>query len=144
MPKRIFFNNKTCLYCNNEFNRNILPSGRLESSTDFRVRKFCSHLCFTKFNTGLNHFKFNPNGNKRYDGYIRISDNGKRKYLHRVIIEKKLGFKLNKNQHIHHKDGINNNNELSNLEVLSNSEHLKIHNKTRLRDSNGRFIKKCE
>lgn len=46
---------------------------------------------------------------------------------HRVIMEKALGRRLTTNEHVHHKDGDRLNNDLSNLEVLTNAEHQRLH-----------------
>jgi len=56
----------------------------------------------------------------------RADVNGYRK-LHRTIIENNLGRYLNDDEHVHHIDGNKYNNDLSNLEVLNNSEHGKRH-----------------
>lgn len=63
-------------------------------------------------------------------GYVTVFVNGKFIYEHRVIIEKALGRKLTKNEIVHHKDGNPGNNDFSNLEVMTRSEHGK-HHKTR-------------
>lgn len=47
--------------------------------------------------------------------------------LHRVIMENHLGRVLNKNEVVHHKDGNKKNNDISNLQLLTNSEHSKLH-----------------
>lgn len=51
-------------------------------------------------------------------------------YFHRLVIEKSLGRYLTANEHVHHKDGDKRNNELSNLQVVSASEHSSIHHPT--------------
>ena len=47
--------------------------------------------------------------------------------LHRVIMENHIGRLLLKDEIIHHKDGNKNNNDISNLEILSKSNHTKLH-----------------
>ena len=42
-------------------------------------------------------------------------------------MEKQLGRRLSFNEIVHHIDGDKSNNELSNLEILSRSEHAKMH-----------------
>lgn len=48
-------------------------------------------------------------------------------FEHREIMEKFLGRKLRSYETIHHKDGNKKNNELSNLEIKSRSDHAKAH-----------------
>ena len=57
--------------------------------------------------------------------YKQITINGKRVRLHRFLMEIELGRKLESWEHVHHIDGNHLNNNIENLEVLSNSEHQK-------------------
>lgn len=52
-------------------------------------------------------------------------------YQHRFVMERKLGRKLLSTEHVHHKDGDTHNNRLSNLEIVTASEHAKEHAKER-------------
>lgn len=53
------------------------------------------------------------------------------KYLgghkHRLIMELKLGRKLLRNEIVHHIDGNKHNNNIDNLELITQSEHIKKH-----------------
>ena len=49
--------------------------------------------------------------------------------LHRVIMENHLGRILDDYEVVHHKDSNKFNNKIENLEVLTNSEHAKLHAK---------------
>lgn len=69
----------------------------------------------------------------RKDGYVLIyvkdhphSGNG---YVleHRYVMEQKLGRYLEPFETVHHKDHNKQNNNIDNLELLSNSEHAKLH-----------------
>lgn len=71
-------------------------------------------------------------------GYLRLTEGG---YLHRSVMEKHLGRTLESHEHVHHKDGDVFNNDISNLMLVSNSEHRSIHAKSCKRDANGRFAK---
>ena len=63
---------------------------------------------------------------------IKVSDRGRWKYIHRHLIEKKIGRKLLSYECVHHKDGDTFNNDINNLELLTNSEHIRKHNKNRV------------
>lgn len=60
---------------------------------------------------------------------------------HRVVMERFLGRKLTPDEHVHHIDGDTLNNSPSNLQIVSASEHLKIHIQDRPRGYRGRFKK---
>lgn len=82
------------------------------------------------------------------DGYIKIGGlknkhpNWKRDGVseHVLVMEKYLGRYLTKNEIVHHKDGNRTNNKLDNLEILTPSEHGKLHGKTNFVNMNS---KKC-
>jgi HNH endonuclease len=142
MPAKIYLPDKKCLNCNKIFNRYKFASGRLEDIKDYEIRKFCCRKCFSSFNVGENNSNFNPNGNPRKDGYVRIAINGKRIYLHRYLMEQKLGRSLGLDEHVHHKDKNPENNNINNLELITNSDHSKLHYLDRSIDKQGRFLDK--
>lgn len=57
-----------------------------------------------------------PNSSKR--GYIA---------LHRVLMENKLGRLLENNEVIHHINGDGQDNNIENLQVMTRSDHMKLH-----------------
>ena len=61
-------------------------------------------------------------------GYIRVRlEDGRILPEHRFVMEQHLGHKLERHEHVHHKNGNKHNNKIKNLELTSNSEHSKIH-----------------
>lgn len=74
------------------------------------------------------------------DGYIRISAPGYDEFLHRVLMEQKLGRKLTSDEIVHHIDGNKMNNHPDNLTIESRSSHMKEHYDDRLKDKWNRFI----
>jgi hypothetical protein len=52
------------------------------------------------------------------------------KPAYRLKIEKKLGRKLRSDEIVHHKDGDSHNNDISNLEIVTRSEHAKKKHRT--------------
>lgn len=70
-------------------------------------------------------------GKKEKDGYIRLHNGNNFIYLHKLIWECVNGDipkdENGKPYHIHHIDGNKENNSIYNLEILSPSEHEKLH-----------------
>lgn len=59
--------------------------------------------------------------------YQRVTHEGKRVLLHRLIAEKSIGRPLAAGEHVHHVDGNRFNNSVDNLKIMSNSEHIRLH-----------------
>lgn len=98
---------------------------------------YCSRPCARKKNGGHN-FK----GESWWTcprGYVigRVWIDGKlvSKRLHRHLMEQHLGRQLSADEDVHHRDGDKQNNDLSNLEVLSHSEHARLSNRDRAAQS---------
>lgn len=77
-------------------------------------------------------------------GYVEIT-RGKDKWRgqHRVIMEQFIGRSLTQDECVHHKNGICHDNRIENLELMTTSEHLRLHRKmesNKKRDKKGRFV----
>ena len=88
-------------------------------------------------------------------GYIKVfkpehpfSDNKGYMLEHRLVMEIKLGRYLKQDEIVHHKDGDRENNDISNLKLLSRFSHADLHctNKKPVAQLSlgGQFIKKWE
>jgi len=77
-------------------------------------------------------------------GYIEFTaGKNKGRLEHVVIIENKIGRRLYANECVHHKDEDKQNNDDDNLQLMTRSEHARLHaienNKLRNRDKKGRY-----
>lgn len=86
-------------------------------------------------------------GRKNNNGYVMIHkpdhpNSDQQGYVreHRLIIEKYLGRYLKKDEIIHHKNGVKNDNRLENLLLVSKREHDFISANERIRDLEGKFV----
>lgn len=123
---------KTCPHCNTQFDAREKNAGRGIKRIMSQV--FCSRKCMArdraKTHNQENHHAwkggvFSDNGYKRVNIYL---GEGKRSMpgLHRVLVEKALGYELG-DLVVHHKDRNRSNNNLDNLEPLTRAEHSRHH-----------------
>lgn len=110
---------RTCPKCGNEFE--AWPS---------RKQKYCQLRCRIRLGQPSN----------TVDGYLEKRIDGRNKRLHRIIMGQHLGRKLERWEHVHHINGDKKDNRLENLEVLTASEHSKLHRGRLNIDHLGRFI----
>lgn len=124
---------KNCEWCKEDFDARAKNHNR-ELSRMLNQR-FCSRKCMsteraTYHNQEAHHNwkggEFMDKGYKRKHLYL---GNGKRAdpMQHDLIMEKHIGRKLNIDEVVHHKDRNRSNNEIGNLQLLTRSEHSKLH-----------------
>jgi hypothetical protein len=61
------------------------------------------------------------------NGYLTICIGNKKYYVHRLVMQEKLGRPLKHNEHVHHINGDKTDNSIENLELLTAEEHEKLH-----------------
>lgn len=104
-----------CVICNKKTKLNTIQiqSGKA---------KYCSHKCEKSLSKGRffknGYICVKSNHSKNYDGYY---------YEHILIMENHINRFLEKHEIVHHKDGNRANNALDNLQLMSKSEHAKLH-----------------
>lgn len=93
---------------------------------------YCSRKCTRKGLKGRK-FRLKKKETTRYTtqaGYVLVKVGiHEWEFEHRLVVEKRLGRKLQKDETVHHINQIRNDNRPSNLEVLSRTEHMRMHGK---------------
>jgi hypothetical protein len=97
--------------------------------------KFCSKKCYHKSREGKRSTNW-KGGRKKIRGYVELykpeyprSDAQGYIKEHRFIMEGYLGRALDKNEIVHHKNGIRDDNRVENLEVMTRRKHQSLHTK---------------
>ena len=90
--------------------------------------KYCSRSCLAKIHLApyVSVYGFMPSNKPPRHYKLLTTPDGRRLRLHRWVMEKHLGRPLQSDEHVHHIDGNPDNNDLSNLCILSNSEHGRL------------------
>lgn len=101
-----------------------------EKYSNKKTVKVCSKKCYSKYYIGEKHPRWNGGKSTHSGGYltVRISQ-GVYRLAHRIIYEKHIGRKLKKCEVVHHIDGNKKNNNVDNLQIMSNGQHHSHHAK---------------
>ena len=94
--------------------------------------KHCRH-CFLKTLSGKNNHMWKGGRIRTREGYIRLmaKDHPRANHdgyvaEHRLVMERELGRYLEKDEDVHHLNGIKNDNRIENLTVLPHGEHKQL------------------
>ena len=110
-----------CVVCGRTFT--TYPS-RIARGED----KCCSHSCANRIRGRAGSSNPNWKGGrfKHSDGYIAVGvGNSQYRLEHDVVIEGAIGRPLRKDENVHHKNGVRDDNRLGNLELCTISEHIR-------------------
>jgi len=102
---------KKCIICGKDF--------RVKKSHEDK-RECCSRDCKGKVMSEIW-------GGKTDTKVKQIWINGKNRAEHRVVMEKHLGRKLKTKEVVHHINRDKTDNRIENLQIMLNSEHVKLH-----------------
>lgn len=128
-----------CVGCGTEFvnkNRNT-------------TAKYCNKRCQLDHMSGENNPRWRGGRIERSDGRATIYAPGHPNavlrggtylYEYRLIASQMLGRPLTRNEMVHHKNGNHKDNRPENLEVMTRSQHQKLHAAIRRRSQGGAFL----
>lgn len=119
-----------CHWCGVEFELTDYQRSDMRRGKD--KLKFCDYVCQNQWHrTTFNAVIAQRSRHKIRAARLDETSTGYRKlygrHEHRVVAEEMLGRPLAKGEVVHHKDGNKRNNDPKNLEVMTQSEHARLH-----------------
>lgn len=120
---------KTCNFCGTPLHRDNFATQHA-----FQRAKFCSRDCrYTAARRdGAEYVSARGYTLVKVHGHPVATRSGGYMFKHRYVMEQHLGRLLTTEETVHHKDGNKQNNHIDNLELLSNTEHVTLHNKQQI------------
>lgn len=103
---------RVCLNCGSNFSTDSSYIAQRE-----RSGMYCCRGCF------FEHRKKQTKQRLEKSGYLCLS----RERVHRIVMERLIGRKLDRTEVVHHKNGNRADNRIENLEIMSSSEHTRLH-----------------
>ncbi|MBR4419672.1 MAG: HNH endonuclease [Clostridia bacterium] len=122
---------KKCIQCGNIF-----------TPKDSRIN-FCCHKCYYKYvkeyKTPKEYKEKVRTGYWYENGYKVLYNNGNSIKEHIFVMQKYIGRKLKPNEVVHHMDGNKTNNDIHNLQLMTSSEHSKLHREKEIKQGKKLF-----
>lgn len=116
-----------CYHTNSRFTeqtRKCLNCGKeIKITAKRKNKKFCNVKCSGEYRSKTCEHKVWEG----CTGYRYVCQGNKSISEHVLIMEKHIGRKLSKDEVVHHKDFNRNNNDINNLQLMTRSEHSKLH-----------------
>ncbi|MFZ7121743.1 MAG: HNH endonuclease signature motif containing protein [Eubacteriaceae bacterium] len=121
-----------------------LAKNKMGNHLKDKKRKFTNDWIENIRKSALKRWDKKANGiSLKPNGYYEITRGvNKGKSLHVVIMEINIGRKLKKNEVVHHKNEIKTDNRIENLELMTKSEHSKLHAIKRINNNTNYDISK--
>jgi hypothetical protein len=126
----------TCAQCGTAFE--VWPSGAKNG------RAFCSNACKTTARRGEGHPRYKTGRFVLPNGYVTVPVPGRgRVYEHRLVVERRIGRPLTRDERVHHVNHDRGDNRDENLMVVTKKQHARIHADETLRGGWSRVASEC-